>query len=319
MDKIKHNKLLILGSGPAGYTSAIYSARANLNPVLITGLQQGGQLITTNEVENWPGDYNVITGFDLMDRFRKHAEKFHTKIISDYIISVNLSQKPFILFSNNCKYSCDALIIATGSSAKYLGLSSEEIFKGKGVSSCAICDGFFYLNQDVAVVGGGNTALEETLYLSNIASVVYLIHRRNIFNAEKILIDRLMKKVNNGKVILYNNYEIDEILGNKKGVTGIRIRSTKINTEIKYLIVSGVFIAIGYIPNTNIFKDQLVLNNDYIQVNFGINNYSTQTSIPGVFAAGDVMDNIYRQAITSSSSGCMAALDVERYLNKIYY
>lgn len=314
MHKANHSKLLILGSGPAGYTAAIYAARANLNPVLITGIEQGGQLTTTNTVENWPGDHKELTGSALMRRMCQHAEKFHTDIVFDQIISVDLQQRPFYLLGDNGgAYTCDSLIIATGASARYLGLPSEEAFKGKGVSACATCDGFFYRNQKVAVVGGGNAAVEEALYLSNIASKVYLIHRRGTFRAEKILINRIMEKVDIGNIALHNNYILDEVFGNQSGVTGIRIRSTGIDNKTREIALSGVFIAIGHSPNTSIFNGQLALENGYIKV-YG---RTTKTSVPGVFAAGDVMDYIYRQAITSASTGCMAALDAERYLDSL--
>ncbi len=311
---IKHSKLLILGSGPAGYTAAIYAARANLNPLLITGMEQGGQLMTTTEVENWPGDAGYLSGPLLMERMCKHAEKLHTKILLDHITHVDLQQCPLRLYGDNSEYICNALIIATGASARYLGLLSELTFKGRGVSACATCDGFFYRDKKVAVVGGGNTAVEEALYLSNIAAEVHLIHRRESFRAEKILIARLMKRVSDGKIILHTDHLLDEILGNDIGVTGIRIRSVKIEQKICYLELSGVFIAIGHSPNTSIFNGQLKLENGYIKVQSGISGNTTQTSIPGVFAAGDVMDPIYRQAITSAATGCMAALDAERYL-----
>lgn len=317
MGTAKHSKLIILGSGPTGYTAAVYAARANLNPVLITGMVQGGQLTTTSEVENWPGDAKDLTGPALMERMRQHAAKFHTVMLFDHITYLDLQQHPFRLFGNSGQYTCDALIIATGASARYLGLPSEELFKGKGVSACATCDGFFYRNQKVAVVGGGNTAIEEALYLSNIAAEVHLIHRRESFRAEKILINRLMEKVNSSNILLHTNYKLDEVLGNEMGVTGVRIRSTKIENATRELLLSGVFIAIGHSPNTGIFGGQLALENGYIKVQSGIHGNATQTSIPGVFAAGDVMDHIYRQAITSAGTGCMAALDAERYLNAL--
>lgn len=317
MSTAKHSKLLILGSGPAGYTAAVYAARANLNPVLITGIEQGGQLTTTTDVENWPGDAEGLTGPALMERMREHAEKFDTEIVIDHIDKVNLQTRPFRLFSDNREYSCDALIIATGASARYLGLPSEEAFKGKGVSACATCDGFFYRNQKVAVIGGGNTAVEEALYLSNIASEVHLIHRRGSFRCEKILINRLMEKVNNGNIVLHTDSTLDEVLGDQMGVTGVRLRSAKDENKTTELAVAGVFIAIGHSPNTVIFDGQLELENGYIKVQSGIHGNATQTTIPGVFAAGDVMDHIYRQAITSASTGCMAALDAERYLDGI--
>lgn len=313
---MKHSKLLILGSGPAGYTAAIYASRANLNPILITGEQEGGQLITTNEIENWPGDYNHITGFALMERMKKHALKFNTKIISDHIYKTNLINKPFCLIGYKNIYTCNSLIIATGASARYIGLNSEKKYKGKGVSFCATCDGFFFRNKKVAVIGGGNTAIEETLYLTNIASEVNLIHRKNKFNSEKILIDRLKNKINSGKVILHKNYILTKIIGNKNYVTKICLK--KVNKKkYKKLKISGVFIAIGHNPNTLIFSKQLKLKNGYICVKSGINKNTTATSIPGIFAAGDVIDCNYKQAITSASSGCMAALDAENYLDKI--
>lgn len=309
----KHAKLLILGSGPAGYTAAVYAARANLNPVLVTGMQQGGQLTTTSEIENWPGEFEEITGTDLMNKMQKHAEKFNTEIIFDHIQSVDLSTRPFTLKGDFNTFTCDALIIATGASAKYLGLPSEENYKGRGVSACATCDGFFYRNKPVAVIGGGNTAVEEALYLSNIASEVHLIHRRDTFRSEKILIDRLMKKVAEGKIILHTDSVLDEVLGDQSGVTGVRIKSTKDGKE-ESLVLDGVFVAIGHAPNTEMFKDQLELNNGYIVVKSGLDGNATATSVAGVFAAGDVMDHNYRQAITSAGTGCMAALDAERFL-----
>lgn len=317
MSTTKHSKLLILGSGPAGYTAAVYAARANLNPVLITGMQQGGQLTTTSEIENWPGDAGELTGSVLMQRMHEHAEKFNTEIIFDHIHSVDLHTRPFRLFGDNNQYSCDALIIATGASARYLGLPSEEAFKGKGVSACATCDGFFYRNQKVAVIGGGNTAVEEALYLSNIAAEVHLIHRRDTFRSEKILIDRLMEKVKSGNIVLHTERILDEVLGDQMGVTGVRLRNAHDENKTEELAVAGVFIAIGHSPNTTIFAQQLELENGYIKVQSGTHGNATQTSIPGVFAAGDVMDHIYRQAITSAGTGCMAALDAERYLDGI--
>ncbi|HCH51261.1 MAG TPA: thioredoxin-disulfide reductase [Proteus sp.] len=316
MSTIKHSKLIILGSGPAGYTAAVYAARANLEPVLITGVEKGGQLTTTTEVENWPGDPEGLTGPGLMDRMLQHAEKFQTEIISDHINKVDLKNRPFRLFGDEQEYTCDALIIATGASARYIGLPSEESFKGRGVSACATCDGFFYRNQKVAVVGGGNTAVEEALYLANIAAEVHLIHRRDSFRSEKILINRLMDKVNNGNIILHTDRTLDEVLGDEMGVTQVRLKDTKSdNTEV--LDVMGVFIAIGHSPNTAIFDGQLELDNGYIKVQSGTQGNATQTSIEGVFAAGDVMDHIYRQAITSAGTGCMAALDAERYLDAL--
>ncbi|QCI24952.1 thioredoxin-disulfide reductase [Buchnera aphidicola (Rhopalosiphum padi)] len=318
MELINHKKVIILGSGPAGYTAAIYSSRANLDPLLITGINKGGQLMNTNEIENWPGDFKKITGPELMDRMHKHAVKLNTEIIYDNIVSVEFKKKPFFLLGERNKYTCDTVIIATGANPRYLGLNSENKFKGKGVSTCAVCDGFFYKNQEVAVVGGGNTALEETLYLSNFVEKVHLIHRRTNFKAEKILIDRLLKMVKNKKVILYLNSNVKEILGNNQGVTHLLIQNKdlKENKERK-IIISGLFIAIGYTPNTDLFTNQLEMENGYIKVNKGIHGNYTQTSIPGIFAAGDVIDHVYRQAITSSASGCMAALDSERYLNSL--
>nr|WP_277753474.1 thioredoxin-disulfide reductase [Rosenbergiella epipactidis] len=310
----KHSKLLILGSGPAGYTAAVYAARANLNPVLITGVEKGGQLTTTTEVENWPGDANDLTGPLLMDRMHEHAVKFNTEIVLDHINRVDLQQRPFRLFGDSQEYTADALIIATGASARYIGLPSEEAFKGRGVSACATCDGFFYRKQKVAVVGGGNTAVEEALYLSNIAAEVHLIHRRDNFRAEKILIDRLMDKVSSGNIILHTDRTLDEVVGDEMGVTGVKLTSTH-DGSIDELAVAGVFIAIGHKPNTAIFAEQLTLQDGYIVVQSGLAGNATQTSIPGVFAAGDVMDHNYRQAITSAGTGCMAALDAERYLD----
>ncbi|WKX28007.1 thioredoxin-disulfide reductase [Tatumella ptyseos] len=314
MKMAKHSKLLILGSGPAGYTAAVYAARANLNPVLITGVEKGGQLTTTTEVENWPGDANDLTGPLLMDRMHEHAVKFNTEIILDHINRVDLQQRPFRLFGDSEEYTADALIIATGASARYIGLPSEEAFKGRGVSACATCDGFFYRKQKVAVVGGGNTAVEEALYLSNIAAEVHLIHRRDNFRAEKILIDRLMDKVSSGNIILHTDRTLEEVVGDEMGVTGVKLKSTH-DESIDELAVAGVFIAIGHKPNTAIFADQLTLQDGYIVVQSGLAGNATQTSIPGVFAAGDVMDHNYRQAITSAGTGCMAALDAERYLD----
>lgn len=310
----KHAKLLILGSGPAGYTAAVYAARANLNPVLVTGMQQGGQLTTTTEIENWPGEFGDITGTELMNKMQKHAEKFNTEIIFDHISQVDLSTRPFTLKGDINTFTCDALIIATGASAKYLGLPSEQAYKGRGVSACATCDGFFYRNKPVAVIGGGNTAVEEALYLSNVASVVHLIHRRETFRSEKILIDRLMKKVAEGKIVLHTNRVLDEVLGDNMGVTGVRIKSTQDET-LEELALDGVFVAIGHAPNTDIFQGQLELNNGYIVVKSGLEGNATATSVEGVFAAGDVMDHNYRQAITSAGTGCMAALDAERFLD----
>ncbi|WP_417763813.1 thioredoxin-disulfide reductase [Shewanella sp.] len=314
MSESKHCHLLILGSGPAGYTAAVYAARANLNPVMITGMQQGGQLTTTTEVENWPGDADDLTGPLLMDRMQKHAEKFNTDIIFDHINKVDLSKRPFTLVGDNGSYTCDALIVTTGASAKYLGLPSEESFKGRGVSACATCDGFFYRNQKVAVIGGGNTAVEEALYLSNIAAEVHVIHRRDTFRSEKILIDRMMDKVANGNIVLHLDSTLDEVVGDDMGVTGVKLKSTK-DGSVSDLDVAGVFVAIGHSPNTGIFEGQLEMNNGYLKVNSGLQGNATQTSVEGVFAAGDVMDQHYRQAITSAGTGCMAALDAERYLD----
>ncbi|HCH0722481.1 thioredoxin-disulfide reductase [Vibrio parahaemolyticus] len=316
MSDVKHCKLLILGSGPAGYTAAVYAARANLNPALVTGMQQGGQLTTTTEVENWPGDAEGLTGPALMERMKEHAERFETEIVFDHINEVELSQRPFRLKGDSGEYTCDALIISTGASAKYLGLESEEAFKGRGVSACATCDGFFYRNQKVAVVGGGNTAVEEALYLSNIASEVHLIHRRDSFRAEKILINRLMDKVENGNIILHTDRTLDEVLGDDMGVTGVRIKDVNTGTT-EDLEVMGAFIAIGHQPNTQIFEGQLEMKDGYIVVKSGLEGNATQTSIEGVFAAGDVMDHNYRQAITSAGTGCMAALDAERFLDAL--
>lgn len=309
----RHARLLILGSGPAGYAAAVYAARANLNPVLITGMEMGGQLTTTTEIENWPGDAGELTGPELMDRMKAHAEKFDTEIIFDHIQKTDLSQRPFTLIGDSATYTCDALIIATGASAKYLGIPSEQTFRGKGVSACATCDGFFYRNQTVAVVGGGNTAVEEALYLSNIAAKVHVIHRRDKFKAENILIDRLMKKVEEGKVEIHWFSSVDEVLGDATGVTGLRIANAQ-SGETTDLPLTGVFIAIGHAPNTAIFDGQLALHGGYIQVKSGTEGNATATSVPGVFAAGDVMDHVYRQAITSAGTGCMAALDAKTYL-----
>ncbi|PMH30731.1 thioredoxin-disulfide reductase [Vibrio lentus] len=314
MSDVKHCNLLILGSGPAGYTAAVYAARANLNPVLVTGMQQGGQLTTTTEVENWPGDPEGLTGPALMDRMKEHAERFETEILFDHINEVDLSNRPFRLKGDSGEYTCDALIISTGASAKYLGLDSEEAFKGRGVSACATCDGFFYRSQKVAVVGGGNTAVEEALYLSNIASEVHLVHRRDTFRAEKILVKRLMDKVENGNIVLHTDRTLDEVLGDDMGVTGVRIKDTQ-SDKTEDIEVMGAFIAIGHQPNTEIFKGQVDMKDDYIIVQSGLEGNATQTSIPGVFAAGDVMDHNYRQAITSAGTGCMAALDAERFLD----
>ena len=313
---IKHSRLLILGSGPAGYTAAVYAARANLSPVVITGLAQGGQLMTTTDVDNWPADAMGVQGPELMERFQKHAERFNTEIIFDHIHTVSLSDKPITMTGDQGTYTCDALIIATGASAQYLGLPSEEAFMGKGVSACATCDGFFYKGEDVAVIGGGNTAVEEALYLSNIARQVTLVHRRETFRSEKILIDKLMERVENGNVRLELNCVLDEVLGDNSGVTGMRIKNTQDNST-KDLELHGVFIAIGHKPNTDIFQGQLEMKNGYIITHCGNEGNATATSIPGVFAAGDVQDHIYRQAVTSASTGCMAALDAEKYLDDL--
>jgi thioredoxin reductase (NADPH) len=311
----QHAQVLILGSGPAGYTAAIYAARANLKPVLITGMAQGGQLTTTTEVDNWPADVHGVQGPELMQRFLEHAERFKTQIIFDHINQVDLSQRPFVLSGDTGGYTCDALIIATGASAKYLGLPTEEAFMGKGVSGCATCDGFFYRDQEVCVVGGGNTAVEEALYLSNIASKVTLIHRRDKFKAEPILVDKMMEKVAAGKIVLKTFYTLDEVLGDITGVTGVRIKSTQ-DGHTEELALQGCFIAIGHAPNTDIFQGQLKMENGYIVTQGGMQNFATQTSVPGVFAAGDVQDHVYRQAITSAGTGCMAALDAQRYLEQ---
>ena len=315
MPETQHAKVLILGSGPAGYTAAIYAARANLDPMLITGLAQGGQLTTTTEVDNWPADVNGVQGPELMQRFLEHAERFKTQIVFDQITQVDLSKRPFTLKGDSASYSCDALIIATGASAKYLGLPSEEAFMGKGVSACATCDGFFYRGQEVCVIGGGNTAVEEALYLSNIASTVTLVHRRDKFRAEPILIDKLMDKVAIGKIVLKTFFTLDEVLGDASGVNGIRIKSTQDGTT-EDIRLQGCFIAIGHAPNTDIFQGQLALENGYIVTQGGLKGFATQTSVPGVFAAGDVQDHVYRQAITSAGTGCMAALDAQRFLEQ---
>ncbi len=316
MSTTKHSRILILGSGPAGYTAAVYAARANLNPVMITGLQMGGQLTTTTEVDNWPGDAEGLMGPDLMDRMRRHAERFGTEIIFDQIHTARLQERPFCLVGDSGEYTCDALVIATGASAQYLGLPSEEAFMGKGVSGCATCDGFFYRNQKVAVIGGGNAAVEEAMYLANIASEVTLVHRRQQFRAERILVDKLMERVDSGKIHLELDSILEEVKGDDAGVTGIRIRNIKTD-ESKETELQGVFIAIGHKPNTDIFADQLEMRNGYIVINSGTEGHATATSIPGVFAAGDVADHIYRQAITSAGSGCMAALDADKYLDQL--
>jgi len=313
MATTKHAHVLIIGSGPAGYSAAVYAARANLKPVLITGVEQGGQLMTTTDVENWPGDPMGVQGPELMQRLLQHAERFNTEIVFDYIHTAKLTEKPMRLIGDSGEYTCDSLIIATGASAQYLGLPSEEAFMGKGVSACATCDGFFYKGQEVAVVGGGNTAVEEALYLSNIASKVTLVHRRNKFRAEPILVDRLMAKVEEGKIELKLDHTLDEVLGDQSGVTGISIKSTKDGSTSK-LALQGVFIAIGHKPNTSIFEGQLEMHNGYIKTRGGSEGFATATNIAGVFAAGDVQDHVYRQAVTSAGTGCMAALDAQRYL-----
>ena len=310
-----HHRLIILGSGPAGYTAAIYAARANLNPVLITGMAQGGQLMTTTEVDNWPADVMGVQGPELMQRFQQHAERFKTDIVFDHINAVELGQRPFKLTGDSGSYTCDALIIATGASAKYLGLPSEEAFSGRGVSACATCDGFFYRNQEVCVVGGGNTAVEEALYLSNIANTVHLIHRRDKFRAEPILVDKLMEKVASGKIVLHTFQTLDEVLGDASGVTGVRLKSTQ-SESTQELKLHGCFIAIGHQPNTGIFEGQIEMKDGYIRTRSGLDGFATMTSVPGVFAAGDVQDHVYRQAITSAGTGCMAALDAQRFLEQ---
>ncbi len=312
----QHHPLIILGSGPAGYTAAVYAARANLKPVLITGMAQGGQLMTTTDVENWPADADGVQGPDLMERFLKHAERFDTNVIFDHIHTVDFKNKPFSMIGDSATYTCDALIIATGASAQYLGLKSEEDFMGKGVSGCATCDGFFYKNQDVCVVGGGNTAVEEALYLSNIAKHVTVIHRRDKFRSEKILADRLFAKEKEGKVTIMWNHTLDEVLGDKTGVTGVRVKSTATNATTD-LALKGCFIAIGHKPNTDIFEGQLDMKGGYIITKGGLSGDATATSVPGVFAAGDVQDHVYRQAVTSAGTGCMAALDADRYLESL--
>jgi thioredoxin reductase (NADPH) len=315
MSDPKHAKVLILGSGPAGYTAAVYAARANLNPVLVTGMAQGGQLMTTTEVDNWPADVHGVQGPDLMQRFLEHAERFKTEIVFDHVSAVDLSKRPFALTGDSGTYTCDSLIIATGASAKYLGLPSETAFMGRGVSGCATCDGFFYRDQVCCVVGGGNTAVEEALYLSNIASKVYLVHRRDKFKAEPILVDKLMEKVAAGKIELKTFRTLDEVLGDASGVTGIRVKSTTDGTT-EDIALTGCFIAIGHAPNTEIFQGQLEMTGGYLVTQGGLKGFATQTSIPGVFAAGDVADHVYRQAITSAGTGCMAALDAQRFLEQ---
>ena len=316
MNSPRHVKLLILGSGPAGYTAAVYAARANLSPVLITGVEQGGQLMTTTDVDNWPADAEGVQGPELMTRFLAHAQRFNTEVINDHIHRVDLGQRPFLLAGDAGAYTCDALIIATGASARYLGLPSEESFKGKGVSACATCDGFFYRNQEVSVVGGGNTAVEEALYLTNIARKVTVVHRRDKFRAEPILVDKLMEKVAAGKVEIMWHHELDEVLGDDSGVTGMAVRDNRTGSTT-IVPLTGVFVAIGHDPNTGLFKDQLKMENGYIVTRSGLAGQATETSVPGVFAAGDVQDHVYRQAITSAGTGCMAALDAQRYLESL--
>ncbi len=316
MSDRRHCKLIILGSGPAGYSAAVYAARANLNPVVIAGIEPGGQLTTTTEVDNWPADVNGVQGPELMERFKQHAERFETEIVSDHINTVDFSQRPFLLDGDSGTYSCDGLIICTGASAKYLGLPSEEAFKGKGVSACATCDGFFYRNQKVAVIGGGNTAVEEALYLSNICKEVILVHRRDSLRAEKIMQDKLFDREANGNITIMWNHTLEEVLGDQSGVTGMRIKDTG-SGETQEHELMGVFIAIGHKPNTGIFTDQLDIEGGYIQVKSGLKGNATATSVEGIFAAGDVMDHVYRQAVTSAGTGCMAALDAERYLDEL--
>ncbi|MBT8080733.1 MAG: thioredoxin-disulfide reductase [Gammaproteobacteria bacterium] len=317
MSDSKHCRVLILGSGPAGYAAAVYAARANLNPVMITGIEQGGQLMTTTDVDNWPGDVEGLQGPELMDRMLRHAERFNTEVVNDHINKVDLSVRPFELAGDYGTYSCDALIIATGATAKYLGLPSEEAYKGRGVSACATCDGFFYRGKDVAVVGGGNTAVEEALYLSNIASKVTVVHRRDALRAEKIMQDHLFQKERDGKVVMQWDHVVDEVLGDDSGVTGLRVRSTRKPDDRTDIPLEGVFIAIGHSPNTGLFDGQLDMENGYIVVKTGLGGDATATSVPGVFAAGDVADQVYRQAITSAGAGCMAALDAEKYLDAL--
>ncbi|WP_329740489.1 thioredoxin-disulfide reductase [Dyella sp. A6] len=314
MDAV-HHRLIILGSGPAGWTAAVYAARANLKPVVITGLQQGGQLMTTTEVDNWPGDADGLMGPDLMARMQAHAERFQTEVVFDHIHTADVSRRPFKLCGDSSEYTCDALIIATGATARYLGLASEEAFKGRGVSACATCDGFFYRDQDVAVVGGGNTAVEEALYLANIANKVYLIHRRDTLHAEKIMQDKLQARIDTGKIVPVWHHVVDDVLGTEAGVTGLRVKSV-LDGSAQDLKVHGFFVAIGHTPNTRLFEDQLAMNNGYLTIQSGLDGNATQTTVPGVFAAGDVADQHYRQAITSAGFGCMAALDAERFLSK---
>jgi len=315
MNPTKHTRLLILGSGPAGWTAAVYAARANLKPVVVTGLQMGGQLMTTTEVDNWPGDAHGLMGPDLMARMQAHAERFETEVVFDHIHTADLSRRPFRLVGDSGEYTCDALVIATGATAKYLGIPSEEEYKGRGVSACATCDGFFYKDQDVAVIGGGNTAVEEALYLSNIARKVYLVHRRDTLRAEKIMQDKLFAKIESGKIEAVWHHTVDEVLGNDAGVTGMRLKSVQ-DGSTREIGVHGFFVAIGHSPNTQLFEGQLAMKNGYLAINTGLEGNATQTSVPGVFAAGDVADQVYRQAITSAGFGCMAALDAEKFLDE---
>ena len=317
MSDTKHCRVLILGSGPAGYSAAVYAARANLKPVIVTGIEQGGQLMTTTDVDNWPGDVEGLQGPELMDRMLKHVQRYNTEVVNDHIHTADLSVRPFVLEGDYAIYTCDALIIATGAAAMYLGLPSEEAYKGRGVSACATCDGFFFRDQEVAVVGGGNTAAEEAMYLSNIASKVTLVHRRDALRAEKILQDHLFQKEKEGKVEILWDHVVDEVLGDHSGVTGLRVRSTKDDTQTTDLALSGVFIAIGHSPNTSLFAGQLDMKNGYITVKAGLTGNATATSVPGVFAAGDVADQVYRQAVTSAGAGCMAALDAEKHLDEL--
>ena len=317
MSDTKHCRVLILGSGPAGYSAAVYAARANLEPVIVTGIEQGGQLMTTTDVDNWPGDVEGLQGPELMDRMLKHVQRYNTEVVNDHIHTADLSVRPFVLEGDYATYTCDALIIATGATAMYLGLPSEEAYKGRGVSACATCDGFFFRDQEVAVIGGGNTAVEEAMYLSNIASKVTLVHRRDALRAEKILQDHLFQKEKEGKVEILWDHVVDEVLGDDSGVTGLRVRSTKDETQTTDLALSGVFIAIGHSPNTSLFDGQLDMKNGYITVNAGLTGNATATSVAGVFAAGDVADQVYRQAVTSAGAGCMAALDAEKHLDEL--
>jgi thioredoxin reductase (NADPH) len=317
MSDTKHCRVLILGSGPAGYSAAVYAARANLKPVIVTGIEQGGQLMTTTDVDNWPGDVEGLQGPELMDRMLKHVQRYNTEVVNDHIHTADLSVRPFVLEGDYATYTCDALIIATGAAAMYLGLPSEEAYKGRGVSACATCDGFFFRGQEIAVIGGGNTAVEEAMYLSNIASKVTLVHRRDALRAEKILQDHLFQKEKEGKVEILWDHVVDEILGDDSGVTGLRVRSTKDETQTTDLALSGVFIAIGHSPNTSLFAGQLDMKNGYITVKAGLTGNATATSVPGVFAAGDVADQVYRQAVTSAGAGCMAALDAEKHLDEL--